>query len=237
MRSHRNGCHRSGPSDQSFAMSSRHRRGHRRKQSRPRQGSHRAFQNSAQLRDYRELLDQADIDAVTIALPNHLHAPVAIEALKARKHVLLEKPMAHEREGSVQDHRHRRENAAHGDGRRRISGSTARRRLAKLRHPARRPRRDLSRALFLAAAQRHPAHRLLVHAEKTRRRRLRRRHRRRTCSTPACICSAISRSRASSARRIPSSARAASAKSTGARAKLIPPSRSTWRTTASRCSS
>lgn len=44
--------------------------------------------------DYREVLDQADIDAVTIALPNHLHAPVAIEALKARKHVLLEKPMA-----------------------------------------------------------------------------------------------------------------------------------------------
>src|SRR5258708_33340433 len=44
--------------------------------------------------DYRELLDQADIDAVTIALPNHLHAAVAIEALKARKHVLIEKPMA-----------------------------------------------------------------------------------------------------------------------------------------------
>jgi len=44
--------------------------------------------------DYRELLDQPDIDAVTIALPNHLHACVAIEALKARKHVLLEKPMA-----------------------------------------------------------------------------------------------------------------------------------------------
>jgi predicted dehydrogenase len=44
--------------------------------------------------DYRELLEQADIDAVTIALPNHMHAPVAIEALKARKHVLLEKPMA-----------------------------------------------------------------------------------------------------------------------------------------------
>src|SRR5580698_7644066 len=44
--------------------------------------------------DYHELLEQADIDAVTIALPNHLHAPVAIEALKARKHVLVEKPMA-----------------------------------------------------------------------------------------------------------------------------------------------
>ncbi len=44
--------------------------------------------------DYQELLEQPDLDAVTIALPNHLHAPVAIEALKARKHVLLEKPMA-----------------------------------------------------------------------------------------------------------------------------------------------
>lgn len=44
--------------------------------------------------DYRELLEQPDIDAVTIALPTHLHAPVALDALKARKHVLLEKPMA-----------------------------------------------------------------------------------------------------------------------------------------------
>src|SRR5690349_8200683 len=44
--------------------------------------------------DYHELLEQPDIDAVVVALPNHLHAPVAIEALKARKHVLLEKPMA-----------------------------------------------------------------------------------------------------------------------------------------------
>jgi predicted dehydrogenase len=44
--------------------------------------------------DYRDLLDQPDIDAVTIAVPNHLHARIAIEALDARKHVLLEKPMA-----------------------------------------------------------------------------------------------------------------------------------------------
>lgn len=44
--------------------------------------------------DYREMLDQPDIDAVTIAVPNHLHALIAIDALKARKHVLLEKPMA-----------------------------------------------------------------------------------------------------------------------------------------------
>ena len=44
--------------------------------------------------DYRELLEQVDIDAVTVAVPNYLHAQVAIEALKARKHVMLEKPMA-----------------------------------------------------------------------------------------------------------------------------------------------
>jgi len=52
------------------------------------------FRISRSYSDYRELLDQPDIDAVTIAVPNHLHAEVAIDALEARKHVLLEKPMA-----------------------------------------------------------------------------------------------------------------------------------------------
>src|SRR5215218_1350732 len=44
--------------------------------------------------DYHELLEQPDIDAVTIATPTHLHASMAMEALKARKHVFLEQPMA-----------------------------------------------------------------------------------------------------------------------------------------------
>jgi predicted dehydrogenase len=44
--------------------------------------------------DYHELLEQPDIDAVTIATPTHLHAAMAIDALKARKHVYLEQPMA-----------------------------------------------------------------------------------------------------------------------------------------------
>jgi predicted dehydrogenase len=43
---------------------------------------------------YPELLDQPDIDAVAIALPNQFHAKAAVEALKARKHVLLERPAA-----------------------------------------------------------------------------------------------------------------------------------------------
>lgn len=39
------------------------------------------------------LLAQGGIDAVVICLPNALHAPTAIAALEAGKHVLLEKPM------------------------------------------------------------------------------------------------------------------------------------------------
>ncbi len=43
--------------------------------------------------DYRQLLDDPNIEAVVIALPLHLHAPVAIEAMRKKKHVLCEKLM------------------------------------------------------------------------------------------------------------------------------------------------
>jgi predicted dehydrogenase len=46
--------------------------------------------------DYRELLEnEPDIEAVIIALPLHLHAPAAIAAMRAGKHVLTEKLMGH----------------------------------------------------------------------------------------------------------------------------------------------
>jgi predicted dehydrogenase len=44
--------------------------------------------------NYKELLANKDIQAVVIALPLHLHAPVVIEAMRAGKHVLCEKLMA-----------------------------------------------------------------------------------------------------------------------------------------------
>jgi predicted dehydrogenase len=40
-----------------------------------------------------ELIQRADVDAVIIGVPNQFHAPFAVQAIEAGKHVLLEKPM------------------------------------------------------------------------------------------------------------------------------------------------
>ncbi len=44
--------------------------------------------------DYKKMLDMEEIDFVSIATPNYLHAPMSIVALRREKHVLCEKPMA-----------------------------------------------------------------------------------------------------------------------------------------------
>ena len=48
--------------------------------------------------DYKEVLKLEDIDAISVCLPNYLHAPVSIDALNTGKHVICEKPMATSKE-------------------------------------------------------------------------------------------------------------------------------------------
>lgn len=45
-------------------------------------------------RQYEDILKDREIEAVVIALPNHLHHPVTIQAAESKKHILVEKPMA-----------------------------------------------------------------------------------------------------------------------------------------------
>jgi predicted dehydrogenase len=56
----------------------------------------RAFPNAEQFKDYRVMIEKRkDIEAVMIATPDHMHAPITLAALRAGKHVYVEKPMAH----------------------------------------------------------------------------------------------------------------------------------------------
>jgi predicted dehydrogenase len=54
------------------------------------------------VKDFRRVLEDDAVHAVTIATPDHWHAPAAILALKAGKHVYVEKPCSHNpREGEL----------------------------------------------------------------------------------------------------------------------------------------
>lgn len=54
------------------------------------------------VKDLREMLDDREVEAVWIATPDHWHAPAAILALNAGKHVYVEKPCCHNiREGRL----------------------------------------------------------------------------------------------------------------------------------------
>ncbi len=43
---------------------------------------------------FDDVLKDPNIEAVVIALPNHLHRPVSLQAARMKKHILVEKPMA-----------------------------------------------------------------------------------------------------------------------------------------------
>jgi predicted dehydrogenase len=60
-------------------------------------GAFKKHPNAKVYTDYRKMLDEQakNIDAVTIATPDHTHAVSAMAAMKLGKHVYCEKPLAH----------------------------------------------------------------------------------------------------------------------------------------------
>ncbi|MFV0362660.1 MAG: Gfo/Idh/MocA family protein [Suipraeoptans sp.] len=48
--------------------------------------------------DYKELLQNSDVEVVHVCTPNVAHCPITVDAFAAGKHVLCEKPMAHNTE-------------------------------------------------------------------------------------------------------------------------------------------
>lgn len=55
----------------------------------------RAFPQAKMYRDYREMFDKENFDAVVIAVPDHWHAMIIMESLRRRKHIYCAKPLTH----------------------------------------------------------------------------------------------------------------------------------------------
>jgi predicted dehydrogenase len=60
-------------------------------------GTYRAHPNARRYKDFREMIDKEarNIDAVTIGTPDHVHAVAAMAAIRAGKHVYVQKPLTH----------------------------------------------------------------------------------------------------------------------------------------------
>ena len=58
--------------------------------------SYRRFPDAKRYSDFRIMLEkQKDIDAVMVATPDHMHAPISLAAMRMGKHVYCEKPLTH----------------------------------------------------------------------------------------------------------------------------------------------
>jgi len=57
----------------------------------------RAMPKAKRFKDYRVMFDQMhkEIDAVMVCTPDHSHFPAAMAAMELGKHVIVEKPLAH----------------------------------------------------------------------------------------------------------------------------------------------
>lgn len=53
----------------------------------------RKFPKAKRYADFRRMLEQKDIDAVTVSTPDHMHATIAISAMALGKHVYVQKPL------------------------------------------------------------------------------------------------------------------------------------------------
>ena len=58
------------------------------------------LENAKVYADYKELLADAEIDVVHVCTPNVAHCPITCDAFAAGKHVMCEKPMAHNTESA-----------------------------------------------------------------------------------------------------------------------------------------
>ncbi|MCP4607203.1 MAG: Gfo/Idh/MocA family oxidoreductase [Planctomycetes bacterium] len=61
-------------------------------------GTFKRYPNVKKYRDFRTMLDKegSKIDAVTVSTPDNIHAVAAMRAIKMRKHVYCQKPLAHD---------------------------------------------------------------------------------------------------------------------------------------------
>jgi predicted dehydrogenase len=61
-------------------------------------GTFKRFPNVRRYRDFRRMLDKEEnnIDAVTVSTPDNIHAVAAMRAIRMRKHVYCQKPLAHD---------------------------------------------------------------------------------------------------------------------------------------------
>jgi predicted dehydrogenase len=59
--------------------------------------TYKAFPNVKRYKDFRKMLEEkeSDIDAVTVSIPDHSHAVVAMAAIRLKKHVFVQKPLTH----------------------------------------------------------------------------------------------------------------------------------------------